>query len=483
MEDQKYETVVGLEIHAELNTQSKLFCNCEVSFGEEANVHICPICSGMPGILPVLNKRALEFAVRAALAMNCKITPFSKFDRKNYFYPDLPKGYQISQKHLPLGKDGYVDYEFAGETKRVRIAQVHLEEEAAKLIHADVTGDPSKSYVDFNRAGVPLLEIVSQPDLRSPDEAIAYWRTVKEILEYLEVSDCNMEEGSFRCDANISLRLVGSKVFGTRTELKNKNSFQHVVTALEYEQKRQARILDNGGEIEQATLLYDLNTGRTSPMRSKEDSHEYRYFPEPDLVPVEVDAERVEKIQSTLPELPAERRKRFVAEYDIPAYDAQFLTATHQMADFFDETAQLSGDAKASSNWIMSDLSKLLNSEGVEIQDSRVTPVHISQLIELIKAGKISGKIAKSVLVDVFKTDKAPNQVVEEKGLSQISDASAIESIVDQVIAENPGSAQDYRNGKKKALGFLVGQVMRATKGKANPQLVNQTLRQRLEKQ
>ena len=483
MEDQKYETVVGLEIHAELNTQSKLFCNCEVSFGEEANVHICPICSGMPGILPVLNKRALEFAVRAALAMNCKITPFSKFDRKNYFYPDLPKGYQISQKHLPLGKDGYVDYEFAGETKRVRIAQVHLEEEAAKLIHADVTGDPSKSYVDFNRAGVPLLEIVSQPDLRSPDEAITYWRTVKEILEYLEVSDCNMEEGSFRCDANISLRLVGSKVFGTRTELKNKNSFQHVVTALEYEQKRQARILDNGGEIEQATLLYDLNTGRTSPMRSKEDSHEYRYFPEPDLVPVEVDAEWVEQIQSTLPELPAERRKRFVAEYDIPAYDAQFLTATHQMADFFDETAQLSGDAKASSNWIMSDLSKLLNSEGVEIQDSRVTPVHISQLIELIKAGKISGKIAKSVLVDVFKTDKAPNQVVEEKGLSQISDASAIESIVDQVIAENPGSAQDYRNGKKKAIGFLVGQVMRATKGKANPQLVNQTLRQRLEKQ
>ncbi len=483
MEDQKYETVVGLEIHAELNTQSKLFCNCEVSFGEEANVHICPICSGMPGILPVLNKRALEFAVRAALAMNCKITPFSKFDRKNYFYPDLPKGYQISQKHLPLGKDGYVDYEFAGETKRVRIAQVHLEEEAAKLIHADVTGDPSKSYVDFNRAGVPLLEIVSQPDLRSPDEAIAYWRTVKEILEYLEVSDCNMEEGSFRCDANISLRLVGSKVFGTRTELKNKNSFQHVVTALEYEQKRQARILDNGGEIEQATLLYDLNTGRTSPMRSKEDSHEYRYFPEPDLVPVEVDAERVEQIQSTLPELPAERRKRFVAEYDIPAYDAQFLTVTHQMADFFDETAQLSGDAKASSNWIMSDLSKLLNSEGVEIQDSRVMPVHVSQLIELIKAGKISGKIAKSVLVDVFKTGKAPTQIVEEKGLSQISDASAIESIVDQVIAENPGSAQDYRNGKKKAIGFLVGQVMRATKGKANPQLVNQTLRQRLEKQ
>ncbi len=483
MEDQKYETVVGLEIHAELNTQSKLFCNCEVSFGEEANVHICPICSGMPGILPVLNKRALEFAVRAALAMNCKITPFSKFDRKNYFYPDLPKGYQISQKHLPLGKDGYVDYEFAGETKRVRIAQVHLEEEAAKLIHADVTGDPNKSYVDFNRAGVPLLEIVSQPDLRSPDEAIAYWRTVKEILEYLEVSDCNMEEGSFRCDANISLRLVGSKVFGTRTELKNKNSFQHVVTALEYEQKRQARILDNGGEIEQATLLYDLNTGRTSPMRSKEDSHEYRYFPEPDLVPVEVDAEWVEQTQSTLPELPAERRKRFVAEYDIPAYDAQFLTATHQMADFFDETAQLSGDAKASSNWIMSDLSKLLNSEGVEIQDSRVTPVHISQLIELIKAGKISGKIAKSVLVDVFKMGKAPNQIVEEKGLSQISDALAIESIVDQVIAENPGSAQDYRNGKKKAIGFLVGQVMRATKGKANPQLVNQTLRQRLEKQ
>jgi aspartyl-tRNA(Asn)/glutamyl-tRNA(Gln) amidotransferase subunit B len=481
MPEKRYETVIGLEVHAELCTESKLFCNCKVSFGTDANTEICPICLGMPGVLPVLNERALEFSVRAALALNCKITPFSKFDRKNYFYPDLPKGYQISQKHLPLGTDGYVDYEFEGETKRVRIHQVHLEEDAGKLVHTEVTGDPNRSYVDFNRACVPLLEIVSEPDLRAPTEAIAYWRAVKEILEYLKVSDCNMEEGSFRCDANISLRPLGSEEFGTRTELKNKNSFQHVQTALEYEEKRQARVLEQGGKIEQSTLLYDLDTGRTSPMRGKEEAHEYRYFPEPDLVPVEVDAEWVEGIRLGLPELPTERRKRFMAEYDIPAYDAQFLTATPQMADFFNETARLSNDPKTSSNWIMGDLSGLLNSEEIEIQDAKVTPAHLSELIALIKDATISGKIAKSVLVDVFKSGKKPSEIVEEKGLVQISDTSEIESIVERVITENPGPADSYRNGQKKAIGFLVGQVMKATKGQANPRLVNQTLQQKLD--
>jgi len=477
----RYETVVGLEIHAELCTESKLFCNCEVNFGAEANTQTCPICLGMPGVLPVLNQRALEFTIRAALAMNCKIASYSKFDRKNYFYPDLPKGYQISQYDLPLSYDGYVDYEFEGETKRVRIRRIHLEEDAGKLVHADVTGNPNQSYVDFNRSCVPLLEIVGEPVLRSPAEAIAYWRAVKEILEYLEVSDCNMEEGSFRCDANISLRPVGSEAFGTRTELKNKNSFQHVVTALEYEQKRQAQILDAGGKVEQVTLLFDLNTGRTSPMRSKEEAHDYRYFPEPDLVPVEVDPEWVEAIRATLPELPAARRKRFVEEYGIPAYDAGVLTATRQMADYFDEMVRLSGDAKASSNWMMGDLSALLNSAGLKIQGCKVTPAHLSELIKLINDGTISGKIAKSVLADVFDTGKMPGQIVKEKGLSQISDASAIEAAVDGVIAEHPGPAQDYRDGKQKALGFLVGQVMKATTGKANPQLVNQLLRQKLE--
>ena len=477
----KYETVIGLEIHAELATNSKLFCNCEVKFGSAANTQTCPICLGMPGVLPVMNQRAVEFSIRAALGLNCKIASYSKFDRKNYFYPDLPKGYQISQYDLPLAYDGHVNYELEGETKRVRINRIHLEEDAGKLVHADVTGNPNQSYVDFNRSGVPLLEIVSEPDLRSPEEAIAYWRAVKEILEYVEVSDCNMEEGSFRCDANISLRPVGSKELGTRTELKNKNSFQHVLIALEYEEKRQARILDQGGEVVQETVLFDINTGRTASMRSKEEAHDYRYFPEPDLVPFEVDAAEVERIRAALPELPAQHRQRFVAEYGIPAYDAEFLTATRQLADFFDETAALSGDPKASSNWIMGDLSSLLNNEEIEIQDTKVTPNHLSELIQLIKDQTISGKIAKSILPDVFETGKTPKQIVEEKGLSQISDASAIESIVDQAIEENPGPAQDYRDGKQKAIGFLVGQVMKATRGKANPQMVNQLLQQKLE--
>ena len=371
----RYESVIGLEIHAELSTRSKLFCNCEVMFGSPANVQTCPICLGMPGVLPVLNERAISFAIRAALAMNCEIATFSKFDRKNYFYPDLPKGYQISQKHFPLAKNGYVEFEFAGKIHRVRIHQIHLEEEAAKLVHADVTGNPNQSYVDFNRAGVPLLEIVSEPDLKSPEEAVAYWRSVKEILEYIDVSDCNMEEGNFRCDANLSLRLVGSEELGTRTELKNKNSFQHVMTALEYEQKRQAMILDDGGRVEQNTILFDLNSGKTAPMRSKEEAHDYRYFPEPDLVPCEVHSEEIEQIKSSLPEAPFDRRKRFVEEYGIPVSDAVILTESRQLADFFDETASLCGDPKASSNWIIGDLSGLLNSEGIEIQDSRITPI------------------------------------------------------------------------------------------------------------
>jgi aspartyl-tRNA(Asn)/glutamyl-tRNA(Gln) amidotransferase subunit B len=477
----RYESVIGLEIHAELSTKSKLFCNCEVVFGTEANTQTCPICLGMPGILPVLNGRAIAFAIRAALAMNCEIAAFSKFDRKNYFYPDLPKGYQISQKHFPLATKGSVDFEFAGEIHRVRIHQIHLEEEAAKLVHADVTGNPNQSYVDFNRAGVPLLEIVSEPDLKSPAEAVAYWRSVKEILEYIEVSDCNMEEGNFRCDANISLRPVGSEELGTRTELKNKNSFQHVMTALEYEQNRQATILDEGDEVEQNTVLFDINTGKTSPMRSKEEAHDYRYFPEPDLVPFEVNPEKIEQIKTTLPEAPFDRRKRFVEEYGIPAYDAAFLTATRHMADFFDETVRLSGDPKASSNWIMGDLSGLLNSEGIQIQDSNVTSAHLSEIIKLIKDETISGKIAKQVIVDVFETVKAPGQIVKEKGLSQITDASEIEAIVYRVVEEHAGPAQHYRGGTKKALGFLVGQVMKATKGKANPQLVNQLLKQKLD--
>ncbi len=476
----RYETVIGLEIHAELSTASKLFCNSDASFGGDPNTKTGVISTGMPGVLPVLNRRALEFSVRAGLATNCQISNYSKFDRKNYFYPDLPKGYQITQYDLPICYDGHVDFEFEGETKRVRINRIHLEEDAGKLVHGDVTGNPNRSYVDFNRAGVPLLEIVTEPDLRSPEEAIAFWRAVKEILEYIEISDCNMEEGSFRCDANISIRPTGSKEFGIRTELKNKNSFQHVLAALKYEQKRQAQILDEGGKIQQVTLKFDTESGKTSPMRSKEEAHDYRYFPEPDLVPFEVNAEEIEQMREEIPELPAELRKRFTEEYAIPTYDASVLTSTRQMAEYFDQAVKLCGDAKACSNWIMGDLSALLNDSNTNIADCQFSIQHLSELIQLIENGTISGKIAKSVIASSFENGKMPSQIVDEEGLSQISDSSEIEGIVDEVISANQESAQDYINGKKKALGFLVGQVMKATKGKANPKLANQILTQKL---
>ncbi len=473
---EKYEIVIGLEIHAELCTESKLFCNCAYTFGASANDCTCPICLGMPGTLPVINKRALEFAVRAGLAMNCKITSYSKFDRKNYFYPDLPKNYQISQYDLPLCKNGEVTFEFDGQTRTVALRRIHLEEDAGKSIHAEVTGDPTRSFMDFNRAGVPLMEIVSEPEIHFTEEAIAYCRAVKEILEYIEVSDCNMEEGSLRCEPNISLRPKGSKELGTRTEIKNKNSFQELLVAMDYEVKRQARILDSGGKVVQETLLFDASTGKTVAMRSKEEADDYRYFPEPDLVHVQIDDEWIDEIQPTLPELPAARRKRFIADYDISLKNAEFLTTTRQLADFFDEAAQLSGEPTTCANWIMGDLTRLLNTTEIEIQDSKVTPSHLNELIQLIGNNTISGKIAKSVLDDAFDTGKMPKQIVEEKGLSQITDTSEIEAIVLKVIEENPGPAQDYRDGTKKAIGFLVGQVMRATRGKANPQLVNQIL-------
>lgn len=473
---EKYETVIGLEIHAELCTQSKLFCHCAYTFGASANDCTCPICLGMPGTLPVINKRALEFAIRAGLAMDCEITAYSKFDRKNYFYPDLPKNYQISQYDLPLCKNGQVTFEFEGEPRTVALRRIHLEEDAGKSVHAEVTGDATRSFMDFNRAGVPLLEIVSEPELHSPEEAIAYCRAVKESLEYIGVSDCNMEEGSLRCEPNISLRPRGSQELGTRTEIKNKNSFQELIDAMAYEVKRQTRILEAGGEVVQETLLFDASTGRTVAMRGKEEADDYRYFSEPDLVHIQIDAEWIEEIQPTLPELPAARRKRFMTGYGISAENAEFLTSTRQLAEFFDEAAQLSGEPTACANWIMGDLMRLLNTSDIDIHESKVTPAHLNELILLIDDATISGKIAKSVLDDAFATGKMPKQIVTEKGLAQLTDASEIEAIVLQIVQEHPGPAQDYRDGTKKALGFLVGQVMRATRGKANPQLVNQIL-------
>ncbi len=472
----KYETVIGLEIHAELCTASKLFCHCAYIFGAPANDCTCPICLGMPGTLPVINKRAVEFAVRAGLAMGCEITTYSKFDRKNYFYPDLPKNYQISQYDLPLCQNGQVTFELNGEPRTAALRRIHLEEDTGKSVHAEVTGDATRSFMDFNRAGVALLEIVSEPELHSPEEAIAYCRAVKEILEHIAVSDCNMEEGSMRCEPNLSLRPKGSQKLGTRTEIKNKNSFQELFDAMEYEVKRQARILDEGGAVAQETLLYDASTGKTAAMRGKEEADDYRYFPEPDLVHVQIDEEWLEEIQTTLPELPAARRERFMAEYGLSPENAEFLTTTRQLADFFDDTARISEEPTAAANWIMGDMSRLLNATEIDIQDAKVTPAHLSELIQLINDATISGKLAKSVLDDAFETGKMPKEIVKEKGLAQITDTASIEAIVLQVVEEHPGPAQDYRNGTKKAIGFLIGQVMRATKGKANPQLVNQIL-------
>lgn len=475
---QKYETVIGLEIHAELCTESKLFCHCAYTFGAAANDCTCPVCLGMPGTLPVINKRAVEFAVRAGLAMGCDITAYSKFDRKNYFYPDLPKNYQISQYELPLCQNGQVTFDFNGERRTVALRRIHLEEDTGKSVHAEITGDATRSFMDFNRAGVPLLEIVSEPEIHSPEEAVAYCRAVKEILAYIDVSDCNMEEGSLRCEPNLSLRPMGSQELGTRTEIKNKNSFQELLDAMTYEVRRQTEILDAGGEVVQETLLFNASTGKTAAMRGKEEADDYRYFPEPDLVHVQIDADWLTEIQPTLPELPAARRERFIADYGISAENAAFLTATRNLADFFDEAAQLSSEPSACANWIMGDISRLLNAAEVDIHDAKVTPAHLSELIQLINDATISGKIAKSVLDDAFETGKMPKDIVKEKGLSQITDTSELKAIVMQVVEAHPGPAQDYRDGKKKAIGFLVGQVMRATRGKANPQLVNQILTQ-----
>lgn len=476
----EYEVVIGLEIHAELRTQSKLFTTSENRFGGEPNTRVDPITLGLPGVLPVLNETALEYAVMAGLALNCSIAPYSKFDRKHYFYPDLPKGYQISQYDLPLCSNGYLDFDVNGQTRRCRIRRLHLEEDAGKLVHFETGRDVSG--VDFNRAGVPLIEIVGEPDLRSPDEAIAYWRGVKEILEFLGVSDCNMEEGSYRCDANISLRPKGSHQLGTRTELKNMNSFRFVHAALSYEIERQREILEAGGVVVQETRLFDPVTNTTRAMRNKEEAHDYRYFPEPDLVPMELDPAWVETIRRRLPELPRERRLRFVREYGLPEYDAVVLTSTRALADYYEAVALESGDPKAASNWVMGDLTSFLKERGYTIETSPVSPSHLAELIRLIHDKTISGKIAKTVLEEMVATGTSPRRIIEEKGLIQVSDVAAIERWVQQVIAENPGPVADFRSGREKALGFLVGQVMKLSKGKANPGLVNELLRKALGK-
>lgn len=477
MSTSKYETVIGLEVHVELHTNSKIFCGCKTSFGASPNSNTCPICLGHPGVLPVLNHRAVEYAMKAAMALNCTIATDTKFDRKNYFYPDSPKAYQISQYDKPIGENGWIDIEVNGETKRIGITRLHLEEDAGKLTHVD---GGYASLVDFNRVGTPLLEIVSEPDLRSAEEAKAYLEKLKAIMQYCDVSDVKMEQGSLRCDANISLRPYEQQEFGIRAELKNMNSFRGVQRGIEYEEIRQADILDDGGVVVQETRRWDDAQGKTFSMRGKEEAHDYRYFPDPDLVSVFISDEWRERIKASIPELPDARKARYAAEYDLPSYDADVITSSIALADFFEESLKYTKDAKAVSNWIMGDLLAHLNANNLELSDVKVTGQGLGEMIGLMEKGTISSKIAKTVFKEMIESGKAPQAIVEEKGLVQISDEGAIKAIVDKVVDANPQSVEDYRAGKDKAIGFLVGQVMKESRGKANPALVNQLLVERL---
>jgi len=476
----EYEVVIGLEVHAQLATESKIFCDCSTEFGAEPNTHTCPVCLGLPGTLPVLNKKVLEYAILTGLALNCEISEYSKFDRKNYFYPDLPKAYQISQFDLPICKNGYIEIDTEKGLKRIGITRIHMEEDAGKLIHEGAIASSTGSLVDYNRTGVPLIEIVSEPDMRSPAEAREYLTQLKQILEYLGVSDCNMEEGSLRCDANVSVRPVGQQEFGTKTELKNMNSFRSVEKALEYEVERQIAVLESGSKVIQETRTWDDTLNKTISMRGKEEAHDYRYFPEPDLVPLEVSKDWVAELEKELPELPRNRKSRFIEEYGLPEYDAGVLTSEKALADFFEEGVKAYNDPKAVSNWVMGEFLRLLKEENMEVEEVKLPGKHLGEMLKLMDEGVISGKIAKTVFEEMFKTGKDPETIVEEKGLKQISDEGQLEEIVLKVIADNPEPVEDFKNGKDRAIGFLVGQVMKETRGKANPQMVNKLLREKL---
>lgn len=475
----EYEVVIGLEVHVELLTESKLFCSCPNRFEAEPNANTCPGCLGFPGVLPQLNGAAVNKALTAALALNCQIACSSYFDRKNYFYPDISKGYQISQFHVPIGSQGYLDIiDDQGEPKRIRIGRVHMEEDAGKLVHAPA-GD--SSLVDYNRAGVPLIEIVTEPDLRSPGEAKNYLEKLKSILQYASVSDCKMEEGSLRCDANISLRPLGSDILGSKTELKNMNSFKAVEKSLEHEIKRQRGILKNDNEVLSETLRWDESSQSTVVMRGKLQAHDYRCFADPELTPIQLTAAEVAKTKSEIPEMAEARANRFVSEYQLPEYDAAVLTAVRSLADYFESCLQRYSNPKIVSNWMMGELTARLNSSGIEADQCAFTPDHLAELLQMIDEGLISGKLAKDVLDQSFSTGISPRTVVDQENLTQISDHGELEAIIGRLILEHPDSVENYRAGKTKALGFLVGQVMKETRGKANPQLVNELLLKALE--
>jgi len=474
-----YEPVIGLEVHVQLSTNAKIFCGCSTNFGASPNTQTCPVCLGLPGVLPVLNKEVIQCAIKTALATNCTVVERCIFHRKNYFYPDLPKGYQISQYDMPLGENGWIQIKLDRKIKKIHITRVHMEEDAGKLIHSENSED-SSSRVDLNRAGVPLLEIVSEPDISSPEEAYQYLVSLKEILEYLEISDCNMEEGSLRCDANISLKPVGETKLGVKAELKNMNSFKGVQKALEYEITRQKKLLDKGEKVTQETLLWNADLNRTESMRSKEDAHDYRYFPEPDLVPININKEWVSEVKRSFPELPQARRNRLKKEYRLSDYDVEVLTMDKKVADYFEECSNHFSNCKMIANWITGDISAVIKDRKIDINNLNVSPKQLGGLLSLIEDEIISGKIAKDVFLDMVCTGKDAKQIVSEKGLVQLSDEGELVSIIDKIILQNPKPVNDFKKGKQNVLGFLVGQIMRETKGKANPQLVNRILKAKL---
>lgn len=481
----KYETVIGLEVHAQTLTDTKIFCGCSTRFGREANSQVCPVCLGLPGVLPVLNQRVVELGIRIGVATHCRIAPYARFARKNYFYPDLPKGYQISMFELPLAEHGYIEIFTDAKNgqsapagrKKIGLTRIHMEEDAGKNLHE---GFGTGSRVDLNRAGIPLLEIVSEPDMRSPEEAIAYLKNLRAILIYTGVSDADMEKGNFRCDANISIRPAGQSEFGTRTEVKNMNSFRFIQKALSYEIARQAEVLEEGGRIIQETRLWDTKNSVTLPMRSKEEAHDYRYFPEPDLVPLTISQEWIDKITIELPELPDAKRERFVNDYTLSVYDATILTASQALADFYEKTVSLYPKPKIVSNWVMGDLLRELNNENKEIDEAAIRPQQLASLLKLIDTGTISGKIAKTIFEEIYRTGADPEKIVKEKGLTQISDESKLDRVIQEIMSANPKEVEGYRSGKEKLLGFFVGQVMKQSGGKANPGKVNTLLKKRL---
>jgi aspartyl-tRNA(Asn)/glutamyl-tRNA(Gln) amidotransferase subunit B len=472
-----YEVVIGLEVHAQLKTESKIFCSCSTRFGAGPNENTCPVCTGMPGMLPVLNARAVEYAVKMAMAVDCTVNRRSLFARKNYFYPDLPMGYQISQFELPVAEHGHVDIHTDSGVKRIGITRIHMENDAGKNIHSPAD---NASYVDLNRAGVPLIEIVSEPDMRSAEEAVAYLKSLRAILVYLGICDGNLEEGSFRCDANVSIRPLGQKEFGTRAELKNMNSFRNIQRAIEYEVGRQIDLVEDGETIVQETRLFDAAKGVTRSMRGKEEAHDYRYFPDPDLLPLVIEEDWMDRWRAELPELPAARCRRYQEDLGLPEYDAGVLTAEKEVADYFEAALQAGGEPKKLSNWVMGEVMRELNDRGATLADCKVSPVELAGLVKLVDDGVISGTIAKNVFKELFETGGDPAEHVKAKGLVQISDTSAIEGLVDEVLAENPAEVERYRGGDRKLTGFFVGQVMKKSRGKANPALVNQLLAKKI---